>query len=221
MKLVNVLQWVTDRGSSGGSPTRPKPAGGSVENPACVWGNPGCEARGKQGDRPSIEPRNLNSCGHEDNPAASATGESRRFACSGRQQSSFARGGAARIPPGSENSACLYRGDLGTREIQHSPQRCRSKGNRVINVPGLADWRPLAPARSEERGGEEVPEGEATSRSPRDGVLEVLAEHSTDGRTTGWKPGRSGRRGSETQATRCREGEAGHNALTEGNRGDT
>ena len=61
----------------------------------------------------------------------------------------------------------------------------RSKGNRVINVPGLADWRPLAPARSEERGGGEVPEGEAIRRSPRDGVLEVLADHSTDGRSTG------------------------------------
>ena len=48
MKLVNVLQWVTDRDSSGGSLTRPMPAGRSVGNPACAWGNPGCEARGNE-----------------------------------------------------------------------------------------------------------------------------------------------------------------------------
>ena len=48
MKLVNVLQWVTDRDSSGGSPTRPKPAGGSVGNPACVGSNLGCGARGNE-----------------------------------------------------------------------------------------------------------------------------------------------------------------------------
>jgi hypothetical protein len=88
----------------------------------------------------------------------------------------------------------------------------RSKGNRVINVPGLAERNPLAPAKSEEKGGREVPEGEAIRRSPRDGLLEVLAERSTEGRTTGRKPGRSGRRGSETHATRCREGEAGHSS---------
>ena len=48
MKLVRVLQRMTDRDSSGGSCARPKPAGGSVGNPACVWGNPGCEARGNE-----------------------------------------------------------------------------------------------------------------------------------------------------------------------------
>jgi hypothetical protein len=48
VKLVDVLQWVTDRDSSGGNPTRPKPAGRSVGNPACAWGNPGCEARGNE-----------------------------------------------------------------------------------------------------------------------------------------------------------------------------
>jgi hypothetical protein len=48
VKLIDVSQWVTDRGSSGGSPTRPKPAGRSVGNPACVWGNPGCGARGNE-----------------------------------------------------------------------------------------------------------------------------------------------------------------------------
>ena len=38
-------------------------------------------------------------------------------------------------------------------------------------------------------------------------MLEVLVDHSTEGRNRGESPLRSGRRGSETQATRCREGE--------------
>ena len=33
----------------------------------------------------------------------------------------------------------FYKGDLETREIQHSPQRSRPKGSRVRNVPGLAE----------------------------------------------------------------------------------
>jgi len=185
VKLINVSQWMTDRGHSGGSSTRPKPAGGSVANPACVWGNPGCGARGMRGGRLSIEPRNLYDRGPQDKPDASAEGESRRGAERGRQQSPAASGGAAGIPPGSENTACFYRGDLGTREIQHLPQTSRSKGSRVISVPGPATRRPPAPAGSEERGGREVPKGEVTSRSPRDGMLEVLTEHSTDGRSAG------------------------------------
>ena len=188
---------------------------------ACVWGNPGCGARVMRGSRLSIEPRNLNNCGPEDKPDATAKGESRRGAERGRQRSSSVSGGAAGIPPGSENTACFYKGDLGTRGIQHSPQRSRSKGSRVRNVPGSAAWEVACPCRERRKSDGEVPEGEATRRSPRDGVSEVLAERSTDGRSTGPKPGRSGRRGSETQATRCREGEAGHNALTEGNRRDT
>ena len=43
MKLVNVSQRVP---SPRGSPARLKPAGRSVVNPACVWGNPGCGTRG-------------------------------------------------------------------------------------------------------------------------------------------------------------------------------
>ncbi len=58
MKLVRVLQRVTDRDSSGGSRARPMPAGGSVGNPACAWGNPGCEARGNEEIGRTLSPEN-------------------------------------------------------------------------------------------------------------------------------------------------------------------
>ena len=48
MKSANVFQWVTTRDSPGRSPTRLKPAGRSVGNPACAWGNSRCEARGNK-----------------------------------------------------------------------------------------------------------------------------------------------------------------------------
>ncbi len=47
-------------------------------------------------------------------------------------------------------------------------------------------------------------------------MLEVLVDHSTDGRDRGQSPLRSGRRGSETQATRCREGETRSSIWWEG-----
>ncbi len=221
MKLVDVLQWVTKRDGSRGSPTRPTPAGGSVGNPACVGSDPGCEARGNEEVGRTLSPE---ICIVVDN----------RITPTPRQRG---KADALHSAEGSNprSLAAVQRGyhrGLRTRHVSTGRtwelgrsntllNESRSKGNRGINVPGLAEWRPLAPVKSEERGGREVPEGEAIRRSPRDGLLEVLAERSTDGRTTGRKPGRSGRRGSETQATRCREGEVGHNALTEGNRRDT
>jgi hypothetical protein len=219
MKPIDVLQWVTDRDGSGGSPTRPMPAGRLVGNPACVWGDPGCEARGNEEAGRPLSPEICIVVDTWITPMLLAKGESRRFVCSGRQQSSFARCGATRTPPGSKNSACLYKEDLGTREIQRSPQRSRHHGSRVINVPALAVGKSSAQPRAskERRRGT----GRRSGESPRDGVLEVLADHSTDGRTPGHSPGRSGRRGSNAQATRCREGEAGRNALTEGKRGET
>jgi hypothetical protein len=101
-------------------------------------------------------------------------------------------------------------------------KRSRSKGNRVRNVSRLGRVEAIRPCRERRKGmAERYRTARLTNRSPRDGVSEVLVDHSTDGRNRGRNPNRSGRRGSETQATRCREGEAGHNALTEGNRRDT
>ncbi|MDM8549730.1 hypothetical protein QUF72_06625 [Desulfobacterales bacterium HSG2] len=54
---------------------------------------------------------------------------------------------------------------------------------------------------------------------PGDGQTAVLAEHSTDGRNFGklsYRTDRPGRRGSDAQATRRREGGAGHDDPTGG-----
>ncbi len=57
----------------------------------------------------------------------------------------------------------------------------------------------------------------ATSEATWDGEAVVLADYSTEGRAVR----RPGRWGSETQATHCREGEAGHNVLSERKMRDT
>ena len=220
MKPADVLQWVTNRDSSGGSPTRLKPAGGSIGKPACVWGNPGCGARWNEEAGRKLSPEKGIVVDTRITPELRRRGKADALEFRGRQQSLIASGGALRIPPGSENTACLHKEDLGTREIQHSPQRSRSKGSRVRNVPGLAKGVSFALPRAKKEAAERYRMARPC-RSRRDGVLEVLAEHSTEGRYPGRMPGRSGRRGSGSQATRCREGEAGHNALTERHRGET
>jgi hypothetical protein len=58
VKLVRVLQRMPDRDSPGGSSARPKPAGGSVGNPACAWSNPGCGARGNEEAGRTLSPEN-------------------------------------------------------------------------------------------------------------------------------------------------------------------
>jgi len=58
--------------------------------------------------------------------------------------------------------------------------------------------------------------GTSESEGTREGLLAVVAEHSTDELVTS-----SGRWGTETQGTHFREGEAGHNVLFGGNTGDT
>ena len=58
MKRVNVSQRVPSAESPRDSPARLKPAGRPVVNPACVWGNPGCGARGIKDAGRVIEPRN-------------------------------------------------------------------------------------------------------------------------------------------------------------------
>lgn len=61
-------------------------------------------------------------------------GEVKPTPCSGRKAAaSSASGGAGGAPPGSETGACIYRGDLGTREAQHSPRRSRKWGTGLKN----------------------------------------------------------------------------------------
>jgi hypothetical protein len=53
------------------------------------------------------------------------------------------------------------------------------------------------------------------SEQPWDGLLAVLADHSTDGHVC------PVRWGTKAHGTHCREGEAGHNVFLEGPMGDT
>ncbi len=210
---------MTERGNSGGSHARPKPAGGSVGNPACAWGDPGCEARGNEeigrtlsseicivvDITPKLRPRgkaDALQCAEGSNPHSLAA--VRRGYHRGLRTRHASKGRTWEL--GRSNTLL---------------KECRLEGNRGINVPGPATGSRLPLLSIEERATKRYRKARQYVRSPRDGMLEVLAERSTDGRSTGPKPGRSRRRGSETQATRCGEGEAGHNALTEGNRRDT
>ncbi len=185
VKLVNVLQWMTDRDGSGGSSTRPMPAGRSVGNPACVWGNPGCEARGNEEAGRTLSPEicivvdtritpMLRQRGKADAVHLAEGSNSRSLAA---VQRGYHRGLRTRhVSTG---------GTWELGEIQHSPQKSRPKGSRVRNVPGLTTWEVVCPCRERRKSDGEVPEGEAIRRSPGDGMLEVLTEHSTEGRSAG------------------------------------
>ena len=185
MKLVRVLQRMTDRDSSGGSCARPKPAGGSVGNPACVWGNPGCEARGNEEAGRTLSPEICIVVDCRITPALRQWGKADALhvaeGSSSRSRAAVRRGHHRGLRTRHVSTGGTW--ELG--EIQHSPQRCRPKGSRVRNVPGSATWEVVCPCREQRKNDGEVPEGEAIRRSPGDGMLEVLAEHSTDGRSAG------------------------------------
>ena len=59
---------------------------------------------------------------------------------------------------------------------------------------------------------------EREAKRPVTGQMAVLAEHSTEGLRLMLRPRRWG---TEAQGTHCREGEAGHHVLLEGDMGDT
>ncbi len=63
------------------------------------------------------------------------------------------------------------------------------------------------------------PEARANREATGEGLLAVLADHSSDGLES-YLPGLV-RWGSETQATHCSEGEAGHNVSLWGTMGNT
>ena len=219
MKSANVLQWVTTRDSPGRSPTRLKPAGRSVGNPACVWGNPGCEARGNKEAGRTLSPEML------------IVVDSRITSTPWRRAKADAFDSAEGSNP--RSLAAVQRGyhrGLRTRHVSTGRtwelgrsstflERSRSMGAglEMFQARQCGNRLPLSRAKEERLRGT----GRRSCESPRDGVLEVVAERSTEGRQPGSMPGRSGRRGSETQATRCREGEVGHSAPAEGNRRET
>lgn len=123
MKLVIVSQWVPCRPGPAGSSTRPKPAGRPVGTPACVG-----VIRGAKPGEPRMQAALWSP------EMWIVVGEVKPTPCSGRKAAALsASGGAEGAPPGSETGACIYRGDLGTRETQYSPRRSRKWGTGLKN----------------------------------------------------------------------------------------
>jgi len=139
VKLVRVLQRMPDRDGPGGSSARPKPAGGSVGNPACAWGNPGCEARGNEEAGRTLSPEICIVVDCRITPELRQWGKADAL--------HFAEGSSPR------SLAAVQRGHHrglrtrhvstgGTWELGRSNtllKASRSKGSRVTNVPGLAE----------------------------------------------------------------------------------
>jgi hypothetical protein len=69
------------------------------------------------------------------------SGESRRDALTGRQQTLPRNGEAVGLPPGSKYGACVHRGNPGTRESLLSPfaEMPEDEGYRQTKSPGV-DW---------------------------------------------------------------------------------
>ena len=185
MKLVDVLQWVTGRDSSGGSPTRPKPAGGSVGNPACVWGNPGCEARGNEETGRTLSPEICIVVDSRITPTLRQRGKADALHLA---EGSSPRSLAA-VRWGHHRGLRKRHASTGrTWELGRSNtllQEAGRKGAGVEMSQARQHGKSSCPCRERRKSECEVPEGEATNRSPREGMLEVLTERSTDGRSTG------------------------------------
>ncbi len=151
MKLVRVLQRMTDRDSSGGSCARPKPAGGSVGNPACVWSNSGCGAGGNEEAGRTLSPEICIVVDTRITPTLRHRGKADAL--------QFAEGSSPR------SLAAVRRGHhrgLRTRHVSTGRtwelgrsntllKASRSKGSRGINVPGSAAGKSSAPVESEGR----------------------------------------------------------------------
>ena len=143
----------------------------------------------EQGCRLCIEPRNLALCGQWITPGR--PGGKPTFGDNGRQQSYARYGDVQMTPPGSRTRACSHGGNLGTREIQLSP--CKGCGIRRTvprrdKFPG--DGKGCAPASHRVSHRAETQTAVSTARywgtrakseGTREGQLEVLADHSTDG----------------------------------------
>ncbi len=183
MKLVNVSQRVLSAEFPRSSPARLKPAGGPVVNPACVWGNPGCGARGIKDAGPVLS---LEICIFVDRRitmtprrCGKADTLQRVEGSSPRQQAAVLWGHHRGLRPGHASMGETW--ELGRSNSLLKPSR--SKGNRVRNFSRLDRVEASRPCRERRKEiAEEVPDGEATNRSLRDGVSEVLVDHSTDGR---------------------------------------
>lgn len=222
MKLDSVSQWVPERETSRGSPTRPKPAGRLVGNPACVWSDPGYEAGGNEDTGRVLSPENchvvVSRITSRLRPRGKADALARAEGNNPRQRAAVQRGYRRGLRTGHVSKGEAW--ELGRSANLLNKRAGRWEAGQKITP--ARPWKLSARGRERiKRESCEVPAGEATNRSPRNGVSEILVDHSTEGRSRGHSPIRSVRRGSEVQATRCREGETGHNVLAEGARGET
>ncbi len=127
--------------------------------------------------------------------------------CTHRQAAVLgACGRVPRTPPGSESGACMPRGNSETWESQWSP--CGESGGGVPTIAGKTPGaerrlQPLKRAFWRKTKGTQSKRSDARYRGrrgrterPRDGLLAVVADHSTDGR----EPTVPGREGGEPQS---------------------
>ena len=147
-----------------------------------------------------MEPRNMYSCGPQDNPHGVA--REKPTVCSGRKAAVLdAPRRVSRTPPGSESGACFQKGDSGTWESQWSPWGISGVGVPTVEVktPGVARRRPPRTRALRKQGTQSQRRDpryqgrRGSTERPRDGPLAVLAEHSTEG----WELGAPGREGGE------------------------
>ena len=92
----------------------------------------------------------------------------------------------SRTPPGSESGACAHGGNAGTWESQRSPCRRSEDGVLTINKSPGKGWESSSPPGEPRKTGHERKEenagyrGTSESEGSREGLLAVVAEHSTD-----------------------------------------
>jgi hypothetical protein len=127
-----------------------------------------------------IEPRHVYSRGQKDRHWL-VSGESRRFASGGRQQSWMRDGDACGTPPGSQSGACVHRGHSGTWERHDSPCRRYRRREPVENIPVPSEvtWS-WDLAGSKEQGHRQGIGGPGTTEGRREGIVAVVAVHRTD-----------------------------------------
>lgn len=184
MKLDNVTQWVRSVGAPQVPPAQSL-ASRAVANPTCIVGNGGCGAGGSKGTGCVTEPRNLYTRGLLGYSASSrrkpTTCNYRKAAVSGAVRQ------ASATPPGSAiaDMACAHRGSSETWEIQYFPSRdSRCEGGLAQQTSKA--WMDVTAssiresARRHETNAMQGYPGSSESVEPGDGILEVLAKHSTE-----------------------------------------
>ncbi len=190
MKLDNVTQWVR----SGGTlqvPSVQSLASRTVVNLTCINSNVGCGAEGIKNTGCVTEPRNLYGPGPLGYP--SPRRESRRHPAVRKAEVSKAVRQAFATPAGSAiaSRACIHRGNSGTREVQYSPSRQGRKKGGPVEQSSKAWIVAIAPSVRESGRKHELSAIQgylcpSESVGPRDGILEVLAEHSTEPEAGRW-----------------------------------